>query len=203
MVGFWTCSGYATILTMKTYSIWLGLLLIFLPFVVVAQGLVSPEVGAGTFNGNARSGSYEVKSSTGLEGSPEVGAGTYNNTGQVRTDTYGRDSGLVPAGCSGPDCNFCHVIQLVNNIVTWLVTFLSVVAVIALVIAGARMVTSGGDVSTLQNAKSTFVNILIGFILVLASWLIVDTILKAITEDGQGLEFWGKVPCGQQLGAGE
>lgn len=117
----------------------------------------------------------------------------------IRTDTYDTSStGLVP-NCSGPDCNFCHVVELVNNIINWLITILTVVAVIALVVAGIRMVTSGGNSETLQKAKGTFVNIIIGFVLVLAAWLIVDTLLKFVTENGQGLEFYGQIECGQQL----
>ena len=105
------------------------------------------------------------------------------------------NTGLIP--CTGTDCNQCHLVQLADNVIGWLIMFLTVVAVIALVIAGFKLVASGGNSSALQAAKETFINILIGFILVLAAWLIVDTLLKTAT--GKGLEKWGKVECGSQV----
>jgi len=129
--------------------------------------------------------------------SPEIGAGTYDETGYVRNAEY-NNLGLVP--CDGTECNQCHLVRLADNVIGWLIMFLTVVAVIALVIAGFKLVTSGGNPSALQAAKETLINILIGFILVLAAWLIVDTLLKAAT--GQGLEKWGQVECGTQVQPG-
>lgn len=99
--------------------------------------------------------------------------------------------GLVP--CSGPDCNTCHVVALANNVMNWLITFLSILAVIGFVISGFQMVISGGDVGSWTSAKARFTNVVIGIVLVLASWLIVDTIMLGLT--GQGMNFWGAVEC--------
>jgi hypothetical protein len=103
-------------------------------------------------------------------------------------------AGLVPCGGNGePACQSCHVITLANNVITWLITFLSVVAVMAIVYNGFQLVTSQGDTSRWTNAKKMFVNIVIGIILILAAWLIVDTILKGLT--GQGLTGFSSVQC--------
>lgn len=99
--------------------------------------------------------------------------------------------GLIP--CNGPDCNTCHVVALANNVVNWLITFLSIVAVIGFVISGFQLVTSGGDTGALSAAKARFTNVVIGIVLVLASWLIVDTIMLGLT--GQGMSMWGTVEC--------
>lgn len=96
--------------------------------------------------------------------------------------------------CSGPDCTTCDFVEMVNEIIQWIIGIMVALAVLLLAVAGVRLVTSGGDTGALEKAKSTFVNVVIGFILVLASWLIVDTILKLMTNTG-GLEVWGEVEC--------
>lgn len=106
--------------------------------------------------------------------------------------------GLVP--CSGTDCDFCDVAEMTNGIIQWLFGFLTVCAVLVFVYAGLKMVTSGGDPGALTYAKERLTYVIIGFLLMLASWLIVDTILKGLT--GTGLEIWGSFEveqCGGQV----
>jgi hypothetical protein len=117
--------------------------------------------------------------------SPETGAGTYDNTGGQR-DSYTGNSGIV---ICQENCGWDDLIILVNRIVNWLVAFLSVIAVIVMVVAGFKMVTSGGNTSAWESAKSMFTNVVIGFILVLAAWLIVDTVLSLLTSCG-GINQW-------------
>src|SRR6056297_744604 len=78
--------------------------------------------------------------------------------------------GLVPCGRTGQaDCQTCHVVQLVSNVNAWLVGILAIVASIMFVIAGFRLVTSNGNPSVLQDAKSMIINVAIGFVIVLAA----------------------------------
>lgn len=184
-----------------------------LPAVTYAQsnldpfGGAGPDVGFGNNPGNDRTG-----------GTGTVGAGPTSRTGQGNLGGLGDDPGpdafaevrvftndggdagfgLVP--CSGPDCNTCSVIQLVNNVISFLVTILSVLAVIVLVFAGFKMVTSGGNQTAWEDGKSMFGNVIIGIIIVLAAWLIVDTLLGMLTRQG-GLEFWGTVSCSAPISA--
>lgn len=97
--------------------------------------------------------------------------------------------------CDGPNCNWCSVVELVNNLITWLIAFLSVVAVIMLVIAGFRLVTSQGNEQAWSSAKSMFKNVILGIILVLAAWLIIDTVMLTLT--GQGINGWLPDNCGR------
>lgn len=96
--------------------------------------------------------------------------------------------GLVP--CSGPDCTTESAVKLVNNVIGWLISALGVIAVIVMVYAGFKMVMSAGDEGAWTKAKELFTNVIIGIILILAAWLIVDTILKGLT--GKGLDGWTK-----------
>lgn len=96
--------------------------------------------------------------------------------------------GLVP--CSGPDCNTNDVVAFANSMIEYLIKGLGVIAVIVMVYAGFKMVTSAGDETAWTKAKELFGNVIIGIILILAAWLIVDTILKGLTS--QGLNEWSQ-----------
>lgn len=73
-----------------------------------------------------------------------------------------------------------------------------VFAVIA-VVAGFGMVTSGGNPSSLQAAKDKFKNAFIGLIIVLAAFLLVDTVMRTLLKGGagevSGYGPWSKVQC--------
>ena len=101
--------------------------------------------------------------------------------------------GLVT--CEGPDCNWCTLVSMINGLVTWLIAFLSIIAVTVMVIAGFKMVTSGGNTAAWESGKTMFTNVVIGIIIVLAAWLIVDTVLQTLTKKG-GISEWFPSDCG-------
>ncbi len=98
-------------------------------------------------------------------------------------------AGLVP--CGGPGeaaCNTDFVVSFVSGLINFLISMLGVIAMIVLVYAGFRMVVSMGNEAEWTKAKSLFTNVIIGIILILAAWLIVDTIMRVLT--GEGLNYW-------------
>ena len=109
----------------------------------------------------------------------------------------GSDTDLVT--CSGPDCNLCTAVDMVDNIVDLLFTLLSVGAVIVLVVAGFRLVVSAGNPDAMSKAKSMITSVIVGFIIVLSAWLIVDTIMKAVISDEVDFGMWNVID-GQDCG---
>ena len=96
-------------------------------------------------------------------------------------------------------CNLCDAVTMINYIVNWLFGFLAILAVIGLMISGFRLVVSGGDVGAWTQAKQMFTNIVVGFVIVLSAWLIVDTIMKAFISDRAQFGMWNSlegVDCG-------
>lgn len=89
-------------------------------------------------------------------------------------------SQLVPTGCSGPDCNYCHLAQLGQNILNLSLFLSAFVAAILFAYAGFLYLTAGGG-SNISKAHGIFMNVAVGFILILAAWLIVDTVIKTLT----------------------
>lgn len=106
-----------------------------------------------------------------------------------------QDSGLIPCGYNGNLCDTSDVATFANTLIDFLIKMLGVIAVIVLVITGVQLVMSAGNESAWTAAKERFTNIVIGIVLILAAWLIVDTIMLALT--GKGLGFWGSLSIGE------
>lgn len=109
---------------------------------------------------------------------------------------------LVPE-CGGegqPACQACYAVELVNNVVSWLVMILGVIAAILIVAAGARLVTSGGNASAKEQAKSSMTNLIIGYLIVLSAWLVIDYGLRALLVEGGSARFgiWNQISCVDQ-----
>lgn len=86
---------------------------------------------------------------------------------------------IVPCGGSGQSaCNFSFFIQLIRNVVKFLIFYLAVpLAAISFAVAGVMILTSGGNTGQVEQAKEIFWNVLIGLIVALAAWLVVNAIL--------------------------
>lgn len=115
------------------------------------------------------------------------------------------------AGCTGVDCTACNVVDMANGVITWLIGILFIVFALLMAIAGVKLVTSGGNHHALDEAKSSFTNAIIGFLIILSAWLVVDTIMRAlvgtdanpgsIKVEGEvsGWLFWTDVQCQVQV----
>ncbi len=128
------------------------------------------------------------------------------------TPTVFAQTGIAQlSGCTGTDCSACNVVHLANGGIKWLIGILFVVFALLLAIAGVRLVTSGGNHHALDEAKSSFTNAIIGFLIILSAWLIVDTIMRALvgtdSRPGQlvskgsatGYLFWSEISCQDQV----
>jgi hypothetical protein len=96
--------------------------------------------------------------------------------------TYAQDttSFVQLSGCTGIDCTACHVVNMANGIIKWLIGITFLIFAALLMIAGVRLVTSAGNPSELSAAKEKFINAFIGFLIILSAWLIVDTIMRGL-----------------------
>ncbi len=104
--------------------------------------------------------------------------------------------------CGGVDqgpCQTCHVVQLINNVISWLIIVLGTIAAIVIVYAGFKLVTSGGNASAKGQAKDLIQNMFIGYAIVLGGWLLIDTGMKMLLTDGSTkLGVWNTVQCTDQ-----
>jgi hypothetical protein len=90
-------------------------------------------------------------------------------------------------------------VVLVNTIVKWLITMSFLLFSFLAVKAGVGLVISGGNPAAKSAAKTAFNNAFIGLFIILGAWLLIDTLLKGILDEGSGFGPWSEIQCGTQL----
>lgn len=97
---------------------------------------------------------------------------------------------IVPGECncdasgmvSAPDWG-C-VMQTVQNAINFTISMSVIIATIFIIYTGFMFVASAGNPHTREAAKTRLVNVVVGMLVVLAAWLIVDFIMKALYNPG-------------------
>lgn len=103
--------------------------------------------------------------------------------------------------CSGTNCSACDLVKLANSIVTWLIGIVALMFGVLMIVAGFKLVLSAGNQGALDTAKKMLTNGLIGFLIVLGAWLLVDTLMKALLGDSgelKGYGPWSQIDCWKQ-----
>lgn len=91
--------------------------------------------------------------------------------------------GLVPCGGTGESpCNACHAMGMVNSLISYMFTIITFLAVMVIMYAGVKLVTSQGNASEWEEAKGMMTNMIVGFVIVLSAWLVVDTLMKMLID---------------------
>ncbi|MEX0917349.1 MAG: pilin [Candidatus Paceibacterota bacterium] len=102
--------------------------------------------------------------------------------------------GLVPCGGEGqPACNLCELVELGDNVLDFIIGAGVLISALLFAWAGILLVTAAGDSGQVGRAKSIFQGVIIGLIIMLAAWAIVDVILSTLTNKPIG--FWNSFTC--------
>lgn len=101
-------------------------------------------------------------------------------------------AGLVP--CNGIDCQACYLIDLIQNIINFCIGVSIPIAMALFAWAGILYFTSAEQQENISKAKSIFRSVLVGFIIVLGAYLMVETLLHAILSDTY-FKGWNSVEC--------
>lgn len=114
-------------------------------------------------------------------------------------------SGLVVAcregeeGCVNPYApeNYgpCELVSTLSNVLRFLVTIAGIIAVIVVVYVGFLYVTSQGNPTKIAKGKGMFMDVVIGFVIALSAYLIVNTIMAVLVGDDSSLMKWDTVEC--------
>lgn len=101
-------------------------------------------------------------------------------------------AGIVP--CDGPGCRACDFIQLGQNIIDWFIKIAASIIALTFAWGGMKMVMSGGDTGAVSSARSIMTNSVIGLVILLGSWLIVNTILNLLVSE-ENMGKWYEIQC--------
>jgi len=103
-------------------------------------------------------------------------------------------AGLVPCGGEGEaECTACDLLVLAQNIVKFVFEIIFVVVTVMLVAGGLIWITAGGKPERIAQGQKIMTNAIIGVVIVLVSWLIINTILWFFAGGDPG-EWW-KISC--------
>ncbi len=106
-------------------------------------------------------------------------AGLVPDCGKIITESDGRRT-------ITEQCNFNSFIELINNVIDFLLFKIAApLAALALCIAGAQLLFSGGSSEKVTKAKKIIKNVIIGYIIALAAWLIIKTIFVTLGFKGE------------------
>ncbi len=72
------------------------------------------------------------------------------------------------------------VSSVVIDVISFFLTFLAVLAVIVILVSGILYITSGGDEGKVETAKKWIMNAIIGLVIALLAWVIVNIVSNAI-----------------------
>ena len=109
-------------------------------------------------------------------------SGTTQAAGPLCDDSSGGTIGLVPCGLtSGCRCELGHVFLLIKNVFNFIVFKIATpLAGLMIVIGGVMLVVSAGNPGYVSQGKHIILWSIIAWLLIFASWIIIDTVLRAI-----------------------
>ncbi len=96
-----------------------------------------------------------------------------------------QDGGLGPVvpDCEGDNCKFADFLQLLDNIFQAILWLAVPAASIAIAYAGIVLATAQDDTGKRNEAKAILWSAVLGLVIVLAAWLIVNTVLEFLATD--------------------
>jgi len=104
----------------------------------------------------------------------------------------GTGSGGETCNVKGP-CNFCDGIRVAQNIVKALFTIAIPIAVAMIIYGAIRLMISGGSEEQVSKSKKIMTSAVIGLVIALAAWIIINTLFHILTGD---VNFpWNSVTC--------
>ena len=89
---------------------------------------------------------------------------------------------IVPCGREGTEpCQLCHIFVLLDKIINLILTcFAPVAATFMLVLGGFYFLIAGPSPEFFKKAKDVITAVVIGLVIIFASWLFLNTLLTAI-----------------------
>lgn len=125
-------------------------------------------------------------------------------TTQAAISTAG-EGGIIKCGRGGSMCTLCDLISTMNTIIQYLMKISIGVALLAMAIGGVMYVVSAGDTGMIDNAKKTIMNAAVGFVIIFAAFLIIDTTINYLgakkdpktnaSTFGMNITSWGQFEC--------
>ena len=91
---------------------------------------------------------------------------------------------IVPSSCNGVNCTCADLVLLAQNVLNTGIYFAVFISAVLFAWAGWMMISgkSMGESAKIDEAKKVLWNVMIGLVIMLTAWLIVNTIMKSLTN---------------------
>jgi len=99
---------------------------------------------------------------------------------------------IVP--CNGVDCNFCHLAELAQNLINTGIFITIFLSAMLFAYAGFNYMTAHSGIGGMQQAKNLLLNTALGLVIILAAWIVIDTLMKEIVDQGK-FGPWNQLQC--------
>lgn len=105
---------------------------------------------------------------------------------------------IVPEQCRACPCSYFGILQLIQNLINTGVSIGVVAFLIVITYAGLQFMLNPTNPETRSKARGMIMNVIVGMVIVLAAWLVVDFIMKILYDantKSQGVEFgpWNRI----------
>lgn len=109
------------------------------------------------------------------------------------------DSGwhIVPEVCRACPCGIGGVLQTIQNLMSLIISLGIVIFVLLIVWAGFLLILSPANPGGRAQARKMLTNAVIGFVILISSWLIVDFVMKVLYGGDFGP--WNEIISGEQM----
>lgn len=101
----------------------------------------------------------------------------------AQTQTRDQSNGYVLCGTKAnpKECGFSDLVALVQTILNDAIfIYLPAISTLVFAYAGFLMVTAGGDTKQVDKAKKIFTNVALGYLIIVASFLVIKVIFSTI-----------------------
>ncbi len=111
---------------------------------------------------------------------------------------FAANAGLVRCTVSGPDsvlCDFCSLLATIQATLNFILGLAFLGAVILIAVNGINMYFTGGDPGKVKTSFEKILKVVVGLIIMIAAWAIINTIMVFLVKPGSPPTFWNNISC--------
>ena len=108
--------------------------------------------------------------------------------------TCGGSAPIGPDGGPTGPCSLCDAMIVGRNIITFLFEFSMMLGTVMIAWGGIKLMIAGGDPGKITDAKKIMTSAILGIVIAVSAWTIVNTVLAALSPTGIAPP-WSKITC--------